>query len=310
MFLKKFKFEIDLLWVHPLSKIWTVVKSARLCHEDSVEVDFKKIQVFVEQVVLLLGQASNSIFYYRRLYMLQALTDSQQQSKQMLREDSELLQVNDKNLFENKFRENICHTSKPKKQTTEMLSNISQTKHKPFCHDLPQTPRRSFGGKQQQKHLLRLGTTSQYSKKRYNSGNQNSYGYGYGKYKAGNIVQQSGIFLCSSSGGSKTHFYTSLHKKLILCKKNFNCAISRKVKQLYRELENSDKPYINSVVITELCRSISQNSPTEKHPKLSQIKPGRKDSSTKGNSRDVEQDSKCRDLKPLGMGIYQQPFFS
>ena len=128
MFLKKFKFEIDLLWVHPLSKIWTVVKSARLCHEDSVEVDFKKIQVFVEQVVLLLGQASNSIFYYRRLYMLQALTDSQQQSKQMLREDSELLQVNDKNLFENKFRENICHTSKPKKQTTEMLSNISQNK--------------------------------------------------------------------------------------------------------------------------------------------------------------------------------------
>ena len=165
MFLKKFKFEIDLLWVHPLSKIWAVVKSARLCHEDSVENDFKKIQVFVEQVVLLLGQASNSIFCYRRLYMLQALTDSQQQRKQMMRDDSELLQVNGKNLFENKFRENMCHTSKSKKQTIEMLSNISQTKHKPFCHGLPQTPRRSFGGKQQQKHLLRLGTTSQYSKK-------------------------------------------------------------------------------------------------------------------------------------------------
>ena len=149
-----------------------------------------------------------------------------------------------------------------------------------------------------------------FEKKRYNSGNQNSYGYGYGKYKAGNIVQQSGIFLCSSSGGSKTHFYTSLHKKLILCKKKFNCAISRKVKQLYRELENSDKRYINSVVITELCKSISQNSPTGKHPKLSQIKPRRKDSSAKGNSRDAEQESKCRDLKPLGMGIYQQPFFS
>ena len=104
MCLKKFKFEIDLLWVYPSSKIWTVVKSTRLSHEDSVEVDLKKIQVFVEQAVLLLGQAPNSIFCYRRFFILQALTDSQQQNKQMLTEDSELLQVNDKNLFENKFR--------------------------------------------------------------------------------------------------------------------------------------------------------------------------------------------------------------
>ena len=46
----------------------------------------------------------------------------------------------------------------------------------------------------------------------------------------------------------------------------------------------------------------------EKHPKLSQIKSGRKDSSTEGNLRDVEQGSHCRDLKPLGRGIYQQLF--
>ena len=72
----------------------------------------------------------------------------------------------------------------------------------PLRHGLPQTPRRSFGGQQQQKLLLRKGTASQYSKKRYNNGNQNSYGYGYGKYKPGNLVQQSTISLCSSSGGS------------------------------------------------------------------------------------------------------------
>ena len=71
-----------------------------------------------------------------------------------------------------------------------MLSNISQTNHKPFCHGVLQTPRKSFGGKQQQKHLFRLETTLRYSKKRYNSGNQNNYEYGYGKYKPGNLVQQ------------------------------------------------------------------------------------------------------------------------
>ena len=58
----------------PLSKIWTAVESARLSQEDSVEVDLKKIQEFVEQTVLILRQASNSISSYRRLYMLLALT--------------------------------------------------------------------------------------------------------------------------------------------------------------------------------------------------------------------------------------------
>ena len=88
----------------------------------------------MEQTVLLLGQVSNSISYYNRFYMLLALTNSSQQSKQMLREDSELLQKSDKNLFGKKFRENIWHTSKSKKQTLEMLSNTLRTKYKPFRH--------------------------------------------------------------------------------------------------------------------------------------------------------------------------------
>ena len=144
-----------------------------------MEFDLKEIQEFVEQTNLLLGQASNSISYCRRFYMLSALTNSPQQSKQMLREDSELLQKYDRNLFGRKIRENILHTSKSKKQTLEMLLNTSRTKCKPFRHGLPEIRRRSFGGQQQQKLLLRKGTTSQYSKKRYNNGNQNSYGYGY-----------------------------------------------------------------------------------------------------------------------------------
>ena len=62
----------------PLSKIWTAVDSTKLSLEDSVEVDLKEIQDFVEQTALLLGQASNSISYYRRFYMLLALTNSPQ----------------------------------------------------------------------------------------------------------------------------------------------------------------------------------------------------------------------------------------
>ena len=95
-----------------LLKICTAAESARLSQQDSVEVDLKEIQEFVEQITLLLVQASNSISYYGRFCMLLALTNSLQQRKQMLREDSELLQKNGKTLFREKFRENIWHTSK------------------------------------------------------------------------------------------------------------------------------------------------------------------------------------------------------
>ena len=60
----------------PLSKIWPAVESAELSQEDSVEVDLKETQEFAEQFALSLGQASNSISYYRRFHMLLALTSS------------------------------------------------------------------------------------------------------------------------------------------------------------------------------------------------------------------------------------------
>ena len=103
----------------PLTKIWTTFDSVRLFQEDSVEIYLKEFQEFVEKLVLLLGQALNSISCYRRFYMLLALTNSPQNSKQMLRENSEFIQKNKKNLFGKKFRENIKHDSKSKKQTLE-----------------------------------------------------------------------------------------------------------------------------------------------------------------------------------------------
>ena len=115
----------------PLLKIWTAFESARLSQEDSVEVDLKKIQEFVEQTVML-GQASNSISCCRRLYMLLTLTNSPPQSKQMLREDSEILLKNDKNLFGKRLSENIRYTSKSKKETLKCYQIHLQQNKKSF----------------------------------------------------------------------------------------------------------------------------------------------------------------------------------
>ena len=56
--------------------------------------------------------------------MLLELTNSR---RQMQREDSKILQKNDKTLSGKKFRENIWQTSKSKKETLEVLSNTSRT---------------------------------------------------------------------------------------------------------------------------------------------------------------------------------------
>ena len=91
-----------------------------------------------------------------------------------------------------------------------------------------------------------------------------------------------------------------------------NLNISRKVKNLYRELKNSEKRHRNSVV-SRLYNTISWNSLTEKHPKLSQVTSRRKFSKTEANSRDVEKVSQCREqtsnkLKHLNQFIPYQHF--
>ena len=87
-------------------------------------VDLKEIQEFVEQTVLLLAQASNSISYYRRSYMLLTLTNSPQQNKQMLREDSELLQKNGKNLFGKVPWKHLAHLQIKKANLRDVIEYI------------------------------------------------------------------------------------------------------------------------------------------------------------------------------------------
>ena len=119
------------------AKIWTAVESARLYQEDSVEVNLKEIQEFVEQTVLLLGQALNSISYYRRLY----------------------------------------HDAVSTTKIKYIMNKIQTLSPRPS----PDTEKEFRRATTTEARLFRKGTTSQYSKKRYNNGNENSYGCGYGK---------------------------------------------------------------------------------------------------------------------------------
>ena len=76
----------------------------------------------IEQTVLLLGQASNSILYSRRLQILKTLTKDPKKAKNILKEKADLLQKGDQNLFGKKFRSYINETERSKKRKLEIFS--------------------------------------------------------------------------------------------------------------------------------------------------------------------------------------------
>ena len=106
-------------------------------------------QIYVEKSVLLLGETTNSMTYHRRYSILSAQICAPQQSKEMLREEVELFQQQDRNLFGKKFSKNLgstlfrqpSHTSKP---SDCFLKRVGK-KQKLFPYGPSETPRTSPG---------------------------------------------------------------------------------------------------------------------------------------------------------------------
>ena len=130
----------------PLSKLWMLVEKARRSKEKQILINLDIIRAYIEQTVLLLGQISNYIAYFRRYNILAALNCPVQQSKEMLRQEADLLQPHDRNLFRKTFREHLVAPAKYKKHTIEIFAEKGKKKQKFFWNGPSEAPRRSSGG--------------------------------------------------------------------------------------------------------------------------------------------------------------------
>ena len=88
------------------------MEEARRSKEKQVPIDLDNIRANVEKTVLLLGQTGNYITHFRRHNILAALNCPAQQSKEMLREEADLLQRHDRNLFGKKFSKHLVASAK------------------------------------------------------------------------------------------------------------------------------------------------------------------------------------------------------
>ena len=122
--MEKFKQKIlDVLG--PLSRLWNGSKDIKNAPDDTVPVPAQDPFKLIEQIVLLLGQASNSILYSRHLQILKTLIKDPKKAKNILKEKADLLQKGNQNLFGKKFRSHIVETECSKKRTLEVFSGRS-----------------------------------------------------------------------------------------------------------------------------------------------------------------------------------------
>ena len=98
-----------------LSKLWNILEGAKGAEEDAFQISINDLLHHTEQTVLLLGQSSNAIIYFRRLNVLGSVINSQYQVKSMLKEKASPLQKHDEYLFGKKFRNHTGRTIKTQK---------------------------------------------------------------------------------------------------------------------------------------------------------------------------------------------------
>ena len=106
----------------PLSRLWKGLEDIKNAPDDTVPVPVEDHIKLIEQTVLLLGQASNSILYSRRLQILKTLIKDPKKAKNILNEKADLLQKGNQHLFGKKFRSHVVETERSKKRTLEIFS--------------------------------------------------------------------------------------------------------------------------------------------------------------------------------------------
>ena len=117
-------------------------------HVDSKKSRYPLIWIILEHILNKQCScwARPAITCFRRYNILAALNCPAQQSKEMLREEADLLQRHDRNLFGKKFSEHLVFSAKSKKQNIKIFAEKGKKKQKPFRNGPSEAPRRSSGG--------------------------------------------------------------------------------------------------------------------------------------------------------------------
>ena len=104
----------------PLSKLWVGMDEVK-CSGKSGRMSLEDLTTAIEQTVVLVGQASQSITYQRRYIVLTSFLGDPRKSTSILKEESDSLVEKSNKLFGPKFEEHLHKKPKLKKSQRSYL---------------------------------------------------------------------------------------------------------------------------------------------------------------------------------------------
>ena len=250
----------------PLSKLWFRLEEALADEGEKVKLDLTELSQFVEQSVMLTGQAFNAVTYQRRLNVLSAVMDKHK-SKNMIKDHATDLEKPNTFLFGESFRKTLKDTAKAKKESKEVFHEKYHNK-RPFRKGPSSS---SFSNKQQDggrmavfrkrrwennNHIQSRGGKFQGGNSGYGSHTQQKF-YGKKNFEKGTLPQHSTpkgqrkanfTRVCGDNPTTSVEPCTSNVTKIVSKKGYRQTSFSRKVKTLCKKLESVDKQSRNSTV--------------------------------------------------------------
>ena len=243
-----------------LSRLWKGLEDIKNVPDNTVPVPVEDHIKLIEQRVLLLGQASNSILYSRRLQILKTLIKDPKKAKNILKEKVDTLQKGDQNVFGKRFRSHVVETERSKKRTLEIFSVGSRSAppsaKKPFRTDPSPNNKKPYGGGKKPNNRDRH--SAQYGGKQNNKWKSVS-GKQISGSKPGSLVQK-----ISRIDSRRISNKCSPFSKNFVHRKNPKLVIGRKISSFQQELEKID-PRSGSFICSKgvrdtiQCKGLFQN---------------------------------------------------
>ena len=227
----------------PSSWLWKGLEDVRNESSEAVGVPVDTFATLIEQTTLLLGQASLSVSYARRLNILKTLLKDPRKAKTLLKEKTALLQEDEGHLFGKKFRSHIIETERSKKKSLEVFKGNNE-KNTPFRKGPLSYQNRPQGGgryyytakssnRDQNKNVQFQNNTSASARNFHDAGSASNSKYFFYNSKGSSCHQQ---FRTGSTNKDCNSRACASNNKKIIYKKHSKCTISRKTSLLHSSL--------------------------------------------------------------------------
>ena len=118
----------------PMSKVGHALECATTAPDGEANLTIEDLLNLVQQAVLLVGQANNTIPYHRRLNALAGTMKSCSKAKSVIKDKSTLLENSGKELFGKEFCDQIIDKVNEQRESKELLFNVFQQQYtsRPF----------------------------------------------------------------------------------------------------------------------------------------------------------------------------------